>query len=109
VIFCHGDPLITLLKRKPEGASAEVAWNHQQGASFVTITKEKNDRLLRTDFYDKISKLPIITHGHIIAADVLWSDTEGYVVCELNTCPGLTIPGNLERIVNHVQGHHQSR
>lgn len=105
VIYAFGDPLVTLLKRAPEGVSNELAWNHQQGALFQTITKEKNDRLLRTDFREVMSKLPIINYGHIVAADVMWSDQHGYQVCELNMCPGLTIPQNLERIANHVQGH----
>lgn len=105
VIFSFGEPIILMLKRRPEGASQEEAWNHNQGAHFVTVTKEKNDRLKSTDFYDSLAEVPIIKHGHIIAADVMWSDQEGYSVCELNTCPGLTIPSNLERIANHVEGH----
>ncbi len=105
MIFAFGDPLVTLLKKAPEGVSKDAAWNHQQGAFFQTITKEKNDRLLRTDFHDKMSQLPIINYGHIVAADVMWSDSFGYSVCELNMCPGLTIPSNLERIANHVEGH----
>lgn len=109
MIFVHGDPLITLLKKAPEGVSKEEAWNHTNGSRFLTVTKEKNDRLKGTDFYEKLSDVPIIKFGHIIAADVLWSDDLGYVVCELNTCPGLTIEDNLERVVNHVQGHHQLR
>jgi hypothetical protein len=103
VIFSFGEPVVVLRKRPPEGISKEVAWNHTNGSTFVTQTRSKN--LEQTDFYDKLSKLPIITSGHILAADVLWSHTEGYVVCELNTCPGLTIPSNLERITSHVQSH----
>jgi hypothetical protein len=106
IIFVFGEPLITLHKVKPEGVDQAAAWNHATGASFQTINNERNNRLAGTDVYSRLASLPIIIHGHIIAADVMWSDSLGYSVCELNSCPGITIPANLERIVSHVQGHH---
>jgi hypothetical protein len=106
IIFVLGEPLITLYKRVPEGLSPQLPWNHANGSTFVTVNDIRKCRLSRTNIYDVLRSLPIIKYGHIIAADILWSNGNGYVICELNTCPGLTIDNNLERVASYVETHH---
>lgn len=101
VIFLGGIPLITMIKRKPPGIGREQAWNHQQGASFVTVNNEENNRLRHTSFLEDALKVPIIKSAHLCAVDILYRQQK-YAVTEVNFCPAITVPANLERIRQHV-------
>jgi hypothetical protein len=102
ILFVLGTPLITLYKRA-EGIPQDQPWNHAQGASFVTVNDYENNRLRHFDVYDRLKELDVIKSAHIVAADVLYaSKKNGYAVTELNFCPSITIPDNIERVKDHV-------
>lgn len=105
LIYVYGQHLITLRKKVPEGTPQDQPWNHSAGAFFQTINHWENCRLAGTDILARLQSLPIITHAHIVAVDVMWSNSLGYSVCELNACPGLTIDNNLRKVANYVSEH----
>jgi len=102
IVFSFGTPIITLYKRVPEDVDRTGPWNHSCGSSFVTVNDPNLNRLRHTDAYDKLREFDIIKTAHLCAADILLAKKGQYVVCELNFCPALTIPDNLERLKNHV-------
>ena len=103
IIVCRGKALITLLKRNTENLSPLVPWNHQHGSSFVTVENMENNRLRRTDIYQKIENAELLKHIDLCAIDVLYlKNPARYFVLELNFCPGLTIDSNIEKVKNHV-------
>ena len=103
IIVCRGKTLITLLKRNTENLSPLVPWNHQHGSSFVTVENMENNRLRRTDIYQKIENAELLKHIDLCAIDVLYlKNPARYFVLELNFCPGLTINSNIEKVKNHV-------
>lgn len=103
IIICRGNLLITLLKRNTGGLSPLVPWNHQQGSSFVTVENIENNRLRRTDIYNKIQEATFLKHIDLCAIDVLYlKNPARYYVLELNFCPGLTIESNIQKVRNHV-------
>ena len=103
IIVCRGKTLITLLKRNTENLSPLVPWNHQHGSSFVTVENMENNRLRRTDIYQKIENAELLKHIDLCAIDVLYlKNPARYFVLELNFCPGLTIDSNIEKVKNHV-------
>lgn len=107
IVVCKGTPLLTLLKRVPEGLSNELPWNHSQGSSFVTVNEWSNNRLRHTNIYDLISQnQEFFQHIDLCGLDVMLSNhhPQPYVVTEINFCPSVTIPDNLSRIAQHVQG-----
>ena len=102
IIFVLGTPLITLYKQA-DGLAQDQPWNHAAGASFVTVNNWENNRLRHFDVYDRLRELDVIKSAHIVAADVLYaSKKNGYAVTELNFCPSLTIPDNIEKVKQHV-------
>ena len=103
IIICKGKALITLLKRNIENLSPLVPWNHQHGSSFVTVENIENNRLRRTDIYQKIENAELLKHIDLCAIDVLYlKNPARYFLLELNFCPGLTIDSNIEKVKNHV-------
>jgi hypothetical protein len=103
VIFVYGTPLITLLKRVPEDIDRDGPWNHAAGSSFVTVTGPTKNRLRHFDVVEKLRAFEVVQTAHLVGADImLGPDKSGYAVTELNFCPSITIPSNLERIRNHV-------
>lgn len=105
VIFCLGSPLITLIKKIPNGLSYEEPWNHANGSRFVTVENYDNNRLRKTDAIERLSNFEVIQTAHLVAADILLSGSTEYVITELNFCPALTIPNNLEKVAQHVSSH----
>lgn len=105
VIYCYGDPIIVLRKKVAEDTPQEAPWNHAAGARFQTINDVPNCRLCHTEFFETMDRLPIIKSAHLVAVDVMYSNTLGYSVCEFNTCPGITIEANLRKVVSHVADH----
>lgn len=106
VLVSRGIPIITLLKRVPESLSNEAPWNHSQGSSFVTVNNIENNRLRHTDIYDLIGNNSFFHGVDLCGIDVMMSRNheKPYVITEFNFCPSITIPDNLTRIANHVQG-----
>jgi hypothetical protein len=107
IIYSKGQPIVTLLKRVPEGLSNLEPWNHDNGSSFVSIHQHENNRLRHTTVYQDLSRSKIIQSAHLTAIDVLYCKQQRlqkprYAVCEVNFCPSLTIPDNLERLQSYV-------
>jgi len=103
VIFVYGTPLITLLKRVPDDIDRDGPWNHAAGSSFVTVTDPTKNRLRHFDVVEKLRTFDVVQTAHLVGADImLGPDKSGYAVTELNFCPSITIPSNLERIKQHV-------
>jgi hypothetical protein len=109
LIFCFGTPLITLIKRVPEGLSYEQPWNHANGSTFITVTNEENNRLRHTDVVERLAAYEVIQHAHLVAADILLDKDHNYAVTELNFCPALTIENNIQRVASHAQSYRQSQ
>lgn len=99
VIFCKGEPIITLRKRVPEGVDNIQPWNHANGSVFVTVEHEENNHLLKTTCMDDLSQCPIINRSHLIGVDILLDKgSKNYAVLEVNTCPAVTLEHNLEKV-----------
>jgi hypothetical protein len=101
LIYCYGE-LLSVLRKKAPGTSADQPWNHLSGAHFQTINDIPNCKLSSTDCFDKLKQNHIIKTAHLVAVDVLYAKRK-YVICEFNSCPGLTIENNLQKVVQHVQ------
>lgn len=107
VIFVFGTALLTIEKRVPPTLSWKDPWNHDNGATFVTISG--NCSLHQSDFYGRLEGCSIIRHADIVAADVLWTDDQNaavefnspYLITEFNVCPGLG-PDNRAKVVEFV-------
>jgi len=105
ILIVRGNPLITLLKRVPEATPQEAPWNHACGATFVTVTDWSLNRLRHTDVYDQIqNNQDFFKNIDLAGLDVLVNldHDPQYVVCELNLCPSLSIPSNLEKVKDYV-------
>ncbi len=101
VIFVKGKKTITLLKRVPAGTAQDIAWNAGV-SSFVTVHDHENDRLRHTKFYEKAEAFFKDYPFHLVAIDVLYRDCKHRVV-EVNFCPGVLIPENLELLLNQFK------
>lgn len=102
VIIARGQPIITLVKRHP-GISPLLPWNHAHGSSFVTVTDMSNNRLRHTNVYSVIEEhREFFKHIDLCALDILVNlqHEPNYVVSEINFCPSISIPDNLERVRN---------
>lgn len=102
IIAIRGEPLITLYKRRPEHLSFDQPWNHTNGSSFVTVHNPDNNRLRHTDIYTRIAATDLFKSLDLIGLDIMLSRRNHYVITELNLCPAITIPDNLQRIKDHV-------
>jgi hypothetical protein len=105
IILVKGKPIITLLKKTIRSIEFNQPWNHANGSFFVTCHTYTSNRLRWTDIYDRIEASSVLKRFHIVALDVLLADRHAlgldrhpYAVCEMNFCPALTIPHNLETI-----------
>jgi hypothetical protein len=100
-VYVRGALTLLLKKRNFGGVPPELPWNHTNGSSFYTIQHPEETKLAtRTDCLAVLPGLPIIRCAHVVAVDILYHDILGYVIAEVNTCPGITIPSNLERVCN---------
>lgn len=102
LIWCKGTLLITLLKRVPEELGVEAPWNHSNGAFFVTVEEEENNRLRRTEAREFLSENTIIQQADLVAADIMLDREYRWCVCEFNFCPSLQIEANLRKVIEHV-------
>jgi hypothetical protein len=102
VIAVRGEPLITLLKRVPEGFPRSQPWNHTNGSSFVTVTDPYLDRLRHCDIYDRIQSSPLLRSIDLAGIDIMYRREGEYAVAEVNLCPSLQIPTNLEKVARYV-------
>jgi hypothetical protein len=109
LIYVLGKPLILLKKKNPNNIPPELPWNHNNGSSFSTINDISSSKIARSGLITKLTAVPIIIHAHLAAVDILWSDDRPPAVCEVNTCPGLSIEANLEKVAAHVQAAHGSQ
>lgn len=102
LIWCKGTLLITLLKRVPEELDEASPWNHSNGAFFVTVEEEENNRLRRTEAREFLSENAIIQQADLVAADIMLDRDYRWCVCEFNFCPSLQIEANLRKVIEHV-------
>jgi hypothetical protein len=102
LIYVLGTPLILLKKKNPNNIPPELPWNYNNGSSFSTIKDIPSSKIARSGLIEKLTAVPIIIHAHLAAVDILWSDDRPPAVCEVNTCPGLSIEANLEKVAAHV-------
>jgi hypothetical protein len=109
LIYVLGKPLILLKKKNPTNIPPELPWNHTNGSSFYTINDIPSSKIARSGLITKLTAVPIIIHAHLAAVDILWSDDRPPAVCEVNTCPGLSIEANLEKVAAHVHAAHGSQ
>lgn len=112
VILLKGNPIVTLLKKTVRKVDFNQPWNHSHGAYFVTCRTYTNDRLRWTNVYDKLQECSVLQSLHLVAFDIMLGDRHElglrrtpYAICEMNFCPALTIPSNLEAIRNHVHSN----
>jgi hypothetical protein len=106
VIYLFGKPVIQLRKKPAPGLRPEDAWNHSQGSYFQTVQNVQEGVLWqKTSFYKDLENFPPILGSHICAVDVLFNSKShpNYVVCEINSCPSITIPENVKTIVEAVR------
>lgn len=97
-IYYRGTLVLTLLKRVPEDLDSTLPWNHSNGSSFVTVRNFENNRLRHCSVLDDLQNSPV-KNAHLVAYDILLSRDYEYCVCEANFCPSLTIPDNLEKVL----------
>lgn len=102
LIWCKGTLLITLLKQVPEELGPEHPWNHSNGAFFITVENEENNRLRKTNCRELLSENNIIQQADLIAADIMLDRNYNWCVCEFNFCPSLQIEANLRKVIEHV-------
>lgn len=102
VIAIRGAPIITLLKRVPDGTPRSTPWNHSCGSTFITVTDPSLDRLRHTNIYDLIQSTSLFKSMDLIGVDVLYRRDGEYAVSEINTCPALQIPSSIEKVARHV-------
>lgn len=100
MIFVKGVPIITLRKVfQSSTPGPSLPWNHTQGAFFNTIQAGHQGSSLRhSNAVADLLNVPVVQHAHIIGADIMLNAANEYAVCELNFCPAITIPDNLEKI-----------
>jgi hypothetical protein len=103
VIAVRGEPLITLLKRVPEGFPRSQPWNHSNGSSFVTVNDLSLDRLRHTNVYDLIRSSKLLQSIDLAGIDIMYRRENEYAVTEVNLCPSLQIPPNLEKVSRYVR------
>ena len=108
IIAIRGEPLITLLKRIPDGLPRSQPWNHSNGSSFVTVTDPSNNRLRHTDLYDRIASTPLFKSIDLIGFDVMYRRNGEYALCEVNLCPALQISSNIEKVACYVRSDRKS-
>lgn len=105
VLYCRGRRVCTYFKRVEE-RDPRVPWNHDiTGATFMTVERDINDKLIGTSFYNDMALLMGSWHSSgfhyagLIAVDVMYNRFDNsYAVCEFNFAPGITIDGTFERI-----------
>jgi hypothetical protein len=104
VIVLFGEPVVLLRKKPPEGAQPWDAWNHAHEAVFQSVKDVQGGRLAQhTDFFERLKTWSVAKGCHICAMDVLYTKKK-YVICEVNSCPSLTIDDNRAKIVEIIKG-----
>lgn len=99
VIYCRGQKVATLYKRRPDSVTVDQPWNHTSGCRFCTLSDEGRTRLARyTSFYTDVLNSEIVQHADLVAIDVMLSEDNRYAVCEFNFCPSISIPTTLSKI-----------
>lgn len=115
VFFVYGKPVLTLLKKVPEGTAQNIPWNAGV-SSFVTVHDHDNDRLRHSKFYEKADAFFKALPFHLCAVDVLYRKHRHRVV-EVNFSPGVLIDANLQTLTTALlrktndttRNDHQSR
>lgn len=102
VIAIRGEPLITLLKRVPEGFPRSIPWNHANGSTFITVSDPSYDRLRHTNVYEIIRSSTLLRTIDLAGIDIMYRRENEYVIAEVNLCPSLHIPANLEKVARYV-------
>lgn len=101
VIYCKGQRIATYLKTNPNNIHYTEPWSFSGGCVFHTITRPVNDILQRVNFYNRLDNSEIIKNLHLCACDVLFDGEKAYL-CEVNVCPGISIPKTLQAIKKEV-------
>lgn len=109
VIAIRGEPLVTLLKRVPEGFPRSQPWNHANGSSFVTVSEPSNDRLRNTNVYETIQASTLLRNIDLAGIDIMYRREGEYAVAEVNLCPSLQIPSNLDKVARYVHSLPEQR
>lgn len=109
IISVYGRHILTLLKRRPGTVSTEEAWNHENGAFFVTIRNPWNNHLLARfpEISDRLRSFEPYRLASIVGVDIMES-LDAWTICEFNACPGITIPQNLTEIGHAARSAHDS-
>ena len=102
VLAVFGRPLITLLKRVPEGTPANQPWNHAVGSTFITVYNPNLNRLRHTNIFELIESTPLFKGIGLAGVDIMYKSRSDYAVSEVNLCPSLSIPSNLEEVASYV-------
>lgn len=108
IIYVFGKPLILIRKKPVEGLGVAEAWNHDRGSIFQTVNNVDGSRLKKnTTAFDDLAEFLPIRNCHICAVDILYTKRKGedakYVVCEVNSWPGITIDENIDTIVQEIR------
>lgn len=104
-IFVGGEHVVTLLKQRGEGLAQDQPWNHALGSTFCTITRETNDKLRQTTFYDQIKNFFNVYPLDVAAVDTAYRARDNkYVVFEINLAPRIEIDNTLAIIAEKLQG-----
>lgn len=106
IILVRGEPLITMYKRTPNGLDNSQPWNHSNGSRFETVRDLSSSRLQHTDVFERIRASKLLKVFDLCALDILYKRGGDYKVCELNLCPAITLPENLEKVKAHVYQNH---
>ena len=104
-LFIGGEHIVTLYKDRPEGVAQEEPWNHAQaGTTFMTVTRDVNDKLLETDFYESAERFFRDYPLDVVAFDTAYRYRDNaYRLFEVNLAPQVTIPHVLESIRDRLR------
>lgn len=116
--FVGGDHTTTMLKSLEEYGYAEAEnipptdddelqrqpWNRDQmGTRYLTITREVNDKLTGTSFYDDAEDFMSDYPFDVLAIDVAYNDNDdSYSVFETNFAPQCTVESTLNPMVEAI-------
>lgn len=103
-IFVGGKHIVTLFKKVNEDTPQNQPWNHSFNSTFMTVTREVNDKLKQTSFYDSVGNFLEDYPLDIVAFDTAWRKRGNqYVVFECNIAPNITIGRTIEVVVERLK------
>lgn len=106
-IICRGELLILLRKRVAE-LNGLVPWNHTQGSRFITVDPERAN-LRSTPILETISRSQLVRNIDLVGIDIIQDENNNAFVLEFNSCPSLTIEGNIQKVAEYLVNHEDFR